>query len=125
DLDDPTPEHDYDAYAAYCRAKLAMIMATIEFAAELDGTGVTVNALHPATLMPTTMVLRSGVTPLSTITQGVDATLRLICEPSLSQTTGQYFDGTGRSRPHPQAADPRARRRLLEISDAAVGSAVG
>lgn len=123
DLDDPTPEHDYDVYTAYCRAKLAMIMATIEYAAELDGTGVTVNALHPATLMPTTMVLASGVTPISTVAEGVDATLRLVCEPDLSQTTGQYFNGTSRSHPHAQAGDPTSRRRLLEISDAAINSA--
>ncbi|RDI44718.1 SDR family NAD(P)-dependent oxidoreductase [Nocardia mexicana] len=120
DLDDPTPEHAYDVYTAYCRAKLAMIMATIAYAEELDGTGVTVNALHPATLMPTTMVLGSGVTPIGTVAEGAAATLRLICEPSLSQTTGRYFNGTRQSRPHPQADDPKARRRLLEISDAAI-----
>ncbi|MFD4440106.1 SDR family NAD(P)-dependent oxidoreductase [Nocardia sp. NPDC058519] len=125
DLDEPTPEHDFDVYPAYCRAKLAMIMATIEYAEELDGTGVTVNALHPATLMATTMVLESGVTPISTVAEGADATLRLICDPVLSQTTGRYFDGTGQSRPHSQAMDPRARRRLLEISDDAVTAAVG
>lgn len=125
DFDDPTPERDYNAYAAYCRSKLAMIMATIEYAEELDGTGVTVNALHPATLMPTTMVRESGVTPISTLAEGADATLRLICDPGLSQTTGQYFNGTRRSHPHAQADDPKARRRLLEISDTADVSAVG
>ncbi|MFX0577250.1 SDR family NAD(P)-dependent oxidoreductase [Nocardia nepalensis] len=125
DFDDPNLEHDYDVYTAYCRAKLAMIMATIEYAEELDGTGVTVNALHPATLMATTMVLEAGVTPISTVAEGADATLRLICDPGLAQTTGRYFNGTGQSRPHAQADDPKARRRLLEISDAAVVSAVG
>jgi NAD(P)-dependent dehydrogenase (short-subunit alcohol dehydrogenase family) len=100
-----------------------MIMTTIEHAAELDGTGVTVNALHPATLMPTTMVLASGITPISPITEGVHATLRLVCDPDLSRTSGQYFNGTSRSRPHPQAGDPISRRRLLEISDAAINSA--
>ncbi|WP_433565816.1 SDR family NAD(P)-dependent oxidoreductase [Nocardia sp. CA-151230] len=124
-LDDPTPEHDYDVYTAYCRAKLAMIMATIEYAEELDGTGVTVNALHPATLMATTMVLESGITPVSTVAEGAAATLRLICDPDLSQTTGRYFNGTGQTRPHVQAFDPKARRRLLEISNAAVVSALG
>ncbi|MET8875035.1 SDR family NAD(P)-dependent oxidoreductase [Nocardia sp. NPDC004604] len=124
DLDDPTPEHDYDVYTAYCRAKLAMIMATIEYAEELDGTGVTVNALHPATLMATTMVLTSGVTPISTVAEGADATLRLICDPALSQTTGRYFNGSRQSHPHAQADDPTARRRLLEISDTAVISAL-
>ncbi|MFE3257282.1 SDR family NAD(P)-dependent oxidoreductase [Nocardia sp. NPDC059091] len=124
-LDDPTPEHDYDVYTAYCRAKLAMIMSTIEYAEELDGTGVTVNALHPATLMATTMVLESGITPISTIDEGAAATLRLICDPDLSQTTGRYFNGTGQTHPHTQALNPKARRRLLEISDAAVVSALG
>ncbi|MFB7719421.1 SDR family NAD(P)-dependent oxidoreductase [Nocardia sp. NPDC056100] len=125
DLDDPTPEHNYDAYTAYCRAKLAMIMATVEYADELHGTGITVNALHPATLMATTMVRNSGITPLSTIAEGADATLRLICDPALSETTGRYFNGARPGRAHPQADDPAARRRLLEISDAAIISAVG
>ncbi|WP_327138788.1 SDR family NAD(P)-dependent oxidoreductase [Nocardia sp. NBC_01327] len=125
DLDDPTPEHDYNAYTAYCRAKLAIIMATIEYAEELDGTGVTVNALHPATLMATTMVRESGATPISTIAEGADATLRLICDPALAQITGRYFNGARQSRPHTQADDPKARRRLIEISDTAVISAVG
>ncbi|MFF2554907.1 SDR family NAD(P)-dependent oxidoreductase [Nocardia sp. NPDC058058] len=124
-LDDPTPETGYDAYTAYCRSKLAMIMATIEYAEELAGTGVTANALHPATLMPTTMVRDAGVTPLSTLTEGADATLRLICDPGLSHTTGRYFDGTRPSHPHAQAADPKACRRLLEISDTAIVSALG
>ncbi|WP_405138308.1 SDR family NAD(P)-dependent oxidoreductase [Nocardia sp. NBC_01388] len=124
DLDDPTPEHDYNAYTAYCRAKLAMIMATIEYAAELDGTGVTVNALHPATLMATTMVRESGATPISTVAEGTDATLRLICDPGLAQTTGRYFNGTRQGHPHTQADDPKARRHLLEISDTAVISAL-
>ncbi|MFE9319429.1 hypothetical protein ACIHDR_45875 [Nocardia sp. NPDC052278] len=93
-LDDPTPNHDYDVYTVYCRAELAMIMATIEYAEELAGTGVTVNALHPATLVATTMVLESGVTPISTVAEGADTTLRLICDPGLAQTTGRYFNGT-------------------------------
>ncbi|MGH8883545.1 MAG: SDR family NAD(P)-dependent oxidoreductase, partial [Stackebrandtia sp.] len=113
DLDDPNPEHGYDVYTAYCHAKLAMIMATIEYAEELDGTGVTVNALHPATFMATTMVRKSGVTPISTVAEGADATLRLICDPGLSQTTGRYFNGARQSHPHPQADDPGLRRHLL------------
>ncbi|MFE3188159.1 SDR family NAD(P)-dependent oxidoreductase [Nocardia sp. NPDC059240] len=124
DLDDPNPEHDYNPYAAYCRAKLAMIMATIEYAEEVSGTGVTVNALHPATLMATTMVREAGVTPISTVAEGADATLRLICDPGLSQITGRYFNGTRPNHPHAQADDAKARRRLLEISNAAVISAV-
>ncbi|MFC9894569.1 SDR family NAD(P)-dependent oxidoreductase [Nocardia sp. NPDC127579] len=125
DFDDLTFEHGYAGFAAYCRAKLAMVMSTIEFAAELAGSGVTVNALHPATLMPTTMVLGAGIAPVSTLDEGAVATLRLICDPALARTSGRYFDGLIESDPHPQAADPAARRRLTEISDAAISSALG
>ncbi|MEU8898803.1 SDR family NAD(P)-dependent oxidoreductase [Nocardia sp. NPDC048505] len=122
DFDDPTPERD-DAFDAYCRSKLAMIMWTVEYAEQLAGTGVTVNALHPATLMPTTMVRQAGAAPMSTLDEGAHATLRLIADPELDQVTGHYFDGTVPVHPHAQAEDPAARRRLLEISDAAVASA--
>ncbi|MFI1911808.1 SDR family NAD(P)-dependent oxidoreductase [Nocardia sp. NPDC020380] len=124
DFDDPNLEHGYDGFTAYCQAKLAMVMATIEIAEELSGTGVTVNALHPATFMATTMVIESGVTPTSTVDEGANATLRLITDPALAETTGRYFNGARQSRPHAQADDPKARRRLLEISDAAIASAV-
>ena len=53
----------YSGSRAYCQSKLAQIMFTIDLARELDGSGITVNALHPATYMNTTMVRQSGVTP--------------------------------------------------------------
>jgi NAD(P)-dependent dehydrogenase (short-subunit alcohol dehydrogenase family) len=56
DFADPLLERSYSGMRAYRQSKLAQIMATIDLAAELRDEGVTVNALHPATLMPTTMV---------------------------------------------------------------------
>jgi NAD(P)-dependent dehydrogenase (short-subunit alcohol dehydrogenase family) len=43
---------------AYCRAKLAEIMLTIDRAAELSGTGVTVNCVYLAFNMPTKIVIQ-------------------------------------------------------------------
>jgi NAD(P)-dependent dehydrogenase (short-subunit alcohol dehydrogenase family) len=104
---------------AYCQSKLAQILFTFDLAEELAGTGVTATCLHPATYMPTKMV-RS---PISTLQEGVDATLRLVADPALDGVTGEYFEGTRRSRADPQAYDPRARRRLRELSQELVATA--
>ena len=56
DFDDVMLERDYNGVRAYCQSKLAQIMFTIDLAEELDGKASTVNALHPATYMPTKMV---------------------------------------------------------------------
>src|SRR6266568_3838006 len=50
-------EQNYDGVQAYCQSKLALVMFTFDLAEELAGTGVTANCLHPATYMPTKMVL--------------------------------------------------------------------
>ena len=50
----------YSGGRAYRQSKLAQILFTIDLAEELKGRNVTVNALHPATYMDTTMVRASG-----------------------------------------------------------------
>jgi NAD(P)-dependent dehydrogenase (short-subunit alcohol dehydrogenase family) len=60
----------YSGTKAYCQSKLAQILFTIDLAEELKGRGVTVNSLHPATYMDTTMVRESGVRPISTVEEG-------------------------------------------------------
>ena len=58
-------ERGYSGGRAYAQSKLAQIMFTFDLAARLKGSGVTVNCLHPATYMATTMVREAGATPLS------------------------------------------------------------
>jgi NAD(P)-dependent dehydrogenase (short-subunit alcohol dehydrogenase family) len=53
DFGDVMLERSYGGMRAYTRSKLAQIMFTFELAERLRGTGVTVNALHPASLMDT------------------------------------------------------------------------
>src|ERR671917_821503 len=49
-------ERGYDAMRAYTQSKLAQVLFTLELADRLLDTGVTANALHPASLMDTKMV---------------------------------------------------------------------
>src|SRR3954452_3237963 len=108
-------ERRWDGWQAYCQSKLAQIMMTFDLAEDLAGTGVTVNGLHPATLMPTKMVVgRFGAQ--STLEEGVQNTVRLIADPGLSSISGQYFNGDREGRARRQAYDVMARARLRELS---------
>ena len=103
----------YNGIQAYCQSKLAQVMMTIDLVAELAGTGVTANALHPATYMPTKMV----ASPISTIQEGVDATSRLLTDPGLDEVSGAFFNGLTEAGANGQAYDPAARQQLRELSD--------
>ncbi|TQK50146.1 short-subunit dehydrogenase [Streptomyces sp. SLBN-118] len=123
DFRDVMLERNYQGLRAYCRSKLAMIMATFELAAELDGTGVTVNTLHPAHLMDTDGVREYGLTPVTSVDEGVRPTVRLLIDPDLATTTGHYFDQFTDTRAHDQAYDTAARRRLMKLTNGLISQA--
>jgi NAD(P)-dependent dehydrogenase (short-subunit alcohol dehydrogenase family) len=114
-------EHGYSGVRAYCQSKLAQVMFTIDLADELHDRGVTANCLHPATFMPTKIVLAEGVNPISSLEDGIQPALRLVADPQLDDLTGQYFNRFQPAEPHPQAHDPEARRRLRGVSDQLTG----
>ncbi|WSR66575.1 SDR family NAD(P)-dependent oxidoreductase [Streptomyces sp. NBC_01198] len=115
DFSDPMLASGYDATRAYSQSKLAQIMFTFDLAEELSGTGVTVDALHPATFMDTTMVREIGISPWSTVEEGGTATLRLI--NTTGPGSGRYYNGLSEARADRQAYDREARRRLRQLSD--------
>lgn len=116
DFDDVMLTRGYSGRRAYCQSKLAQIMFTIDLAEELRGSGVTVNSLHPATLMNTTMVRKSGVTPRSTVEEGAEAILHLAVGDDMAGRSGLYFNGLREARAEPQAYDAEARRKLKALS---------
>ena len=78
---------------------------------------MTVNCSHPATLMDTAMVAHAGITPVSTLEQGGEATMRLITDPALDGVTGPFFDGLKTAPARPEAYDPQFRAKLREVTD--------
>jgi NAD(P)-dependent dehydrogenase (short-subunit alcohol dehydrogenase family) len=116
DFDDVMLTKGYSGTRAYAQSKLAQIMFTIDLAHELEGSGVTVNALHPATYMNTTMVREGGITPISTVEQGGDAILHLAAGDDVAAKSGLFFNGMQQSQANPQAYDEAARKRLRTLS---------
>ncbi len=117
DFDDLMLARGYDDYGAYAQSKLAQVLFTVELAERLDGRDVTVNAIHPATLMDTKMVRETFGRSRSSVEEGVEATVRLVEDPELDDVSGRFFDGLRESAAHGQAYDPEARRRLWELSE--------
>jgi NAD(P)-dependent dehydrogenase (short-subunit alcohol dehydrogenase family) len=113
DFDDVMLTRGYSGTRAYAQSKLAQIM----HAFDLADRGVIANALHPATYMPTKMVFAARGSAVSTLEEGVRATLALV---SRTDVSGRYFRGLEEDRADPQAYDTDARRRLRELSESLV-----
>ncbi|MFF1438745.1 SDR family NAD(P)-dependent oxidoreductase [Streptomyces sp. NPDC058295] len=119
DFDDLGFTRGYDGFAAYCRAKFALAAHTFGLAAELTGSGVSVNVLHPATFMDTAMVREGGVAPWSTVADGAPGVLALATQES---GAGGFFDGTRPARAHEATYDPRVRARLARLTEELLGA---
>jgi NAD(P)-dependent dehydrogenase (short-subunit alcohol dehydrogenase family) len=115
DFDDVMLESGYSDGRAYAQSKLAQVMFTLDLAAELDGRGVVVTSLHPATFMDTDMVVERGLSPRSTVEEGADAVLKQVNSPDVK--SGEYFRGLQLVRAHDQAYDTEARTRLRRLSE--------
>lgn len=98
----------------YGQSKLAQVMMTAEIAPEFATRGITMIAVHPATMMNTTMVRGAGVAPRTTVDEGRDAVMSLIRSPKLA--AGAFYNGAKLATPHAQAADAEARARLRTLS---------
>jgi NAD(P)-dependent dehydrogenase (short-subunit alcohol dehydrogenase family) len=116
DFDDVMITKNYSGSRAYAQSKLAQIMFTVDLAEELKGSGVTVNSLHPATYMNTTMVKAGGITPISTVEQGGAAILHLVSGDDVAGKSGLFFNGMNEAKANPQAYDAAARKRLRALS---------
>ena len=115
-FDDLMMQQGYQTMAAYSQSKLAQIMFTITLAEQVDAGKVTVNALHPATMMDTPMVTSTGRRPMSSVEDGADAVMQLAVGQAVAGRTGLYFNQKNEARANQQAYDAAARQRLWDLS---------
>lgn len=119
DFDDPMLEKSFNGGRAYAQSKLAQVMLTLDLHEELNGTGVMVNSLHPATYMDTGMVRRAGVQPRTSVDEGATAVMQLIDSDEIDG--GQFFRGLEPARANQQAYDEAARARLRRLAEELTG----
>lgn len=125
-------------FGAYSQSKMMNVLFTFELARRLEGTGVTVNALHPgfvatgfgknnAGLVGSAMrfIVGTLMKPMArTPEQGAQTTIYLASSPQVEGVTGQYFVDSRPAQPQPYAHDREAQRRLWERSEQITGIAV-
>lgn len=132
-FDDLNFKQRYTGIAAYPQSKLANIMFTYELARRLNGTKVTVNAVHPG-FVGTGFATNNGLLFKIGIAiakpfilspeQGARTSIYLASSPEVEGVTGKYFV---KCKPRKSAAttyDEAAQRRLWEISEQMTGLAV-
>jgi NAD(P)-dependent dehydrogenase (short-subunit alcohol dehydrogenase family) len=127
DFDDPMLASTfYEGRRAYAQSKLAQITYAVDLAERLGpDSGVTINALHPATYMPTKIVLEQNGESVDSLERGLEATARLAVDPELDGISGHYFDREDEVRANDAAYDPEQQRRLRELSEQLAGDALG
>ena len=117
DFDDMMLERSYDGTRAYSQSKLAMVMSTFELAKRLDPSEITVNALHPRSLLDTKIVREAWGSAQAPVEVGVESEFYLATSPDLENITGNYFDQKRRVQAHPQAYDEKALQNLWQTSN--------
>jgi NAD(P)-dependent dehydrogenase (short-subunit alcohol dehydrogenase family) len=111
---------------AYDNSKLANILFTMELARRLEGSGVTVNALHPG-FVATGFAKNNGKVIAALVSvfaplvarspaKGAETPIYLASSPSMEGITGKYLYDSHVIPVAPQATDMAVARKLWDVS---------
>ncbi|XP_004080572.1 retinol dehydrogenase 13 isoform X1 [Oryzias latipes] len=125
----------FDTKQAYCQSKLANVLFTRELAKRLQGTGVTVNAVHPG-VVATELGRHTGLHQsqfssfmlgpffsllVKSPALGAQPSVFLAVSEEMEGVTGRYYDVMTEKEPAAQALDDEVACRLWEVSSRLVG----
>jgi NAD(P)-dependent dehydrogenase (short-subunit alcohol dehydrogenase family) len=127
-FEDLMTEKGYSAGKANNKAKLGLVLFTYELARRLDGTGVTVNCLHPGAVKSdsikkdpdvstTALFFYKLVKPFfANPEKGAETSIYLASSPDVEGVTGKYFIKKREVDSSPESYDQAIAGRLWEIS---------
>jgi NAD(P)-dependent dehydrogenase (short-subunit alcohol dehydrogenase family) len=124
-FDDLGGERSWGGMSSYGQSKLANILFTYELARRLEGSGVTVNAVHPGAVA--TNLARNNGAIVSTAWKlagtfmrspetGARTQIYLASSPEVEGVTGKYFVDSKEARSSAESYDAAIARRLWEVS---------
>ena len=126
EFDNLQGEKKYGNLRNYNQAKLALLFWTYELARRLEGTGVTVNALHPGVTAsnfvdgmsgPAALVMKLGKPFLLTPEQGAQTILYLATSPEVEGVSGKYFVKSQETKSSSRSYDQAASSRLWDVTE--------
>ena len=125
-FDDIQGEKKYSGFRAYAQSKLTNVLFTYELAKRLEGTGVTVNCLHPGVVRTGFGHDEGGLMSLGiwaaspffiSAEKAARAVVRLATSPELEGITGRYFSKMKEARSSKESYDVDAAQRLWQVSE--------
>lgn len=116
---------DFSSFRTYANTKLCNIMFTMDFAKEIEGSGVTINALHPAianTGLGDSPALMSRVVKFikrfwKSPEYGAIAPSWLALSKDLDGVNGKYYFEKKLTPYHKSVEDENLRNKLMKLTD--------
>lgn len=127
DLDDINLSSKYRGLRSYSNSKLANLLFTYELARRLEGTGVTVNALHPGfvrsnfgrrgrKLYERILFDFARLFALS-VEKGAKTSIYLASSPEVKEITGKYFVKCKPMKSSKASYDRESQKKLWKLSE--------
>ena len=115
---------DFSPFRTYADTKLANLLFTVELARRLEGSGVTVNAVHPGVFRTSLgesrgllgLVTKALKVFLKSPEKGAGPSVRLATDLELSSHSGEFYLCYKRRSIKPIARDENLAERLWELS---------
>lgn len=129
DFDDLQGERRYRPFTAFGASKVANLMFTFELARRLEGTVVSVNAVHPGRVRSS--IMREAPAPFRMLTWLLSGSAELAgrsvadlaTAPELAGSNGRFYHGRKEIRASAEATNTQLQRRLWEVSEELTRSA--